>query len=84
MSWHSKITFSFWLNMKGVEKIVFLSGTFFGGHPVHFVCYFEKIIISQTFLIVKMDTHVKLNSLLYLLLNMAFVGTKMNAKNTDI
>ena len=72
--------------MNGVEKIVFSikSGTFFGGHPVHFVCYFEKITISQTFLIVKMDTHVKLNTFSYLLLNMAFVGTKMNAKKTAI
>ena len=70
--------------MKGVEKIVFSKWDLFGGHPVHFVCYFEKIIISQTFLIVKMDTHVKLNTFSYLLLNMAFVGTKMNAKKTAI
>ena len=66
--------------MKGVEKIVFLSGTFFGGHPVHFVCYFEKITISQTFLIVKMDAHVKLNYLSYLLLNMAFCWYKNECK----
>ncbi len=70
--------------MKGLEKIVFSKWDLLGGHPVYFVCYFEKITISETFLIVKMDTHVKLNYFSYLLLNMAFVGTKMSAKKTVI
>ncbi len=70
--------------MKRVEKIVFPKWDLFGAAPVHFVCYFEKITISQTFLTVKMDTHVKLNTFSYLLLNMTFIGTKMNAKKTAI
>jgi hypothetical protein len=33
---------------------------------IHFVCYFKKKYISQTFLIVKIDTYVKLNTFNYL------------------